>query len=176
MLAVAETEQELAYNTLVAAFAEDPVERWLYPELHEYRSHFPQFLAAFGGMAFAAQTVWRLGDFAAVAPWMPPGVEPDADAIIAVLSATVVAAKHSDTFAVLEQMDAAYQRDPHLVLGVAGRGPRTTGKGLGGRLLAECIDLVDASHLPPYLETPNPRTVPLYERHGFEFRRHCPGE
>jgi hypothetical protein len=28
--------------------------------------------------------------------------------------------------------------------------------------------MVDASHLPAYLETPNPRTVPFYERHGFE--------
>jgi hypothetical protein len=28
--------------------------------------------------------------------------------------------------------------------------------------------MVDESHLPTYLETPNPRTVPLYERQGFQ--------
>ena len=31
-----------------------------------------------------------------------------------------------------------------------------------------CLSIVDASHLPAYLETPNPRTIPFYERHGFE--------
>ena len=40
--------------------------------------------------------------------------------------------------------------------------------GLGGRLLARGLARVDADHLPAYLETPNPRTVPFYERHGFE--------
>jgi len=30
-----------------------------------------------------------------------------------------------------------------------------------------CLGVVDASHLPAYLETPNPRNVSFYERHGF---------
>ena len=34
---------------------------------------FAGFVAAFGGVAFDRQTVWRLGDFAAVAMWIPPG-------------------------------------------------------------------------------------------------------
>jgi hypothetical protein len=32
-------EEERAYQTLVAAFTDDPVERWLYPELPEYVTH-----------------------------------------------------------------------------------------------------------------------------------------
>ena len=70
---VAKTEEARAYQTLVSAFTDDPVERWLYPELPEYLTHFPKFLAAFGGRAFDAQTVWRLSEFSAVAPWLPPG-------------------------------------------------------------------------------------------------------
>jgi hypothetical protein len=31
-----------------------------------------------------------------------------------------------------------------------------------------CLGVVDASHLPAYLETPNPRNISFYERHGFE--------
>jgi hypothetical protein len=27
---------------------------------------------------------------------------------------------------------------------------------------------VDEDHLPAYLETPNPRTIPFYERYAFE--------
>lgn len=29
------------------------------------------------------------------------------------------------------------------------------------------VEIVDTDHLPAYLETPNPRTVSFYERHGF---------
>jgi hypothetical protein len=37
----------------------------------------------------------------------------------------------------------------------------------GAQLLAHGLDRVDADGLPAYLETPNPRTIPFYERHGF---------
>ena len=38
-----------AIATIVAAFADDPVERWLYPEEAEYLEHFPRFVTAFAG-------------------------------------------------------------------------------------------------------------------------------
>ena len=31
-----------------------------------------------------------------------------------------------------------------------------------------CLQIVDATHLPAYLETPNPRNISFYQRHGFE--------
>jgi RimJ/RimL family protein N-acetyltransferase len=34
--------------------------------------------------------------------------------------------------------------------------------------LTSCLRVVDESHLPAYLETPNPRTISFYERLGFE--------
>ena len=81
---VAEAERDCAIGTLVSAFEDDPVERWLYPDEADYRRHFPAFIAAFGGDAFRDQTVWRLGDFAAVAFWFGPGREPDGDAVVRV--------------------------------------------------------------------------------------------
>ena len=44
---VHERERHRALDTLVVAFTTDPVERWLYPEAHEYLTHFPAFLSAF---------------------------------------------------------------------------------------------------------------------------------
>jgi len=111
-------QQRRALDVLVMAFTADPVIRWLYPEARQYLTHFPKFLAAFGGKAFEQRTAWRLGDFSAVALWLPPRVDPDGDAIVAVLTKTV--------------------------------GP------------------VDEDHLPAYLESPNPRNISFYERHGFE--------
>jgi hypothetical protein len=34
--------------------------------------------------------------------------------------------------------------------------------------MERCLEVVDASQLPAYLETPNPRTISFYARHGFE--------
>jgi len=158
----------MAYRTLVSAFTDDPVERWLYPALPEYLTHFPTFLAAFGGRAFDEQTVWCLGDCSAVALWLPPGAEPDGDAIGAVLEETVSPGKHGDTFAVLDQMDAAHPTYPHWYLPWFGVDSDLHGRGLGGELMQQCLELVDESHLPAYLETPNPRTLTFYRRHGFE--------
>jgi hypothetical protein len=107
---VRKAEQARVVATLVSAFIADPVERWLFSEPLAYLTHFPAFVAAFGGEAFERQTVWGLEDFAAVAMWIPPGTESDGDAIVAALSESVAAEKHTDTFSVLEQMDAAHRR------------------------------------------------------------------
>jgi GNAT superfamily N-acetyltransferase len=166
--AVVETEQASVFATLVLAFAADPVERWLYPEPQQYLCYFPKFLAAFGGGAFAEQTVWSLDAFSAVALWLPPGTEPDGDAITTTLAETVSREQHDDMFAVLSQMDAAHPSYPHWYLPWFGVDTALQGRGLGGQLMKPCLQIVDASRLPAYLETPNPRTIPFYERHDFE--------
>jgi GNAT superfamily N-acetyltransferase len=154
--------------TLVSAFRADPVERWLYPSDDEYEQHFPAFLAAFGGLAFESGTAWRLGNCTAVALWLPPNAEPDGQAITRVLMETVAPAKHADTVSALEQMDAAHPRYPHWYLPWFGVDAAMQGRGLGSRLITACLAVVDASGSPAYLETPNPRTIPFYQRHGFE--------
>ena len=166
---VPDTDASRVYQTLLSAFTDDPVERWLYPGFPDYSVHFPRFLAAFGGRAFDEQTVRRLGDYSAVALWLPPGVTPDGDAIGTVLSETVASEKQGDTFAVLAQMDAAHPTFPHWYLPWFGVDSTLQGQGIGGQLLERClVEFADAAPLPAYLETPNPRSISFYERHGFE--------
>ena len=155
------------FATLLSAFRADPVERWLYPDEQDYEEFFPAFLAAFGGAAFAHDTVWRLDDFAAVALWLSPSVAPDVDEIVRVLMTTVDEARRSDTMAALEQMDAAHPRYPHWYLPWFGVDARWQGSGLGATLMVDCLGAVDETGLPAYLETPNPRTISFYERFGF---------
>ena len=156
------------YTTLVSAFRRDPVERWMYPSTTAYEEHFPAFIQAFGGVAFNAGTVWGLADFAAVALWLPPGVEPAGDVIVDVLTDSVASSQLDDVFAVLDQMDDAHPTYPHWYLPWLGVRQDSQGTGLGSELLSACLETVDADHLPAYLETPNPRTVAFYQRHGFE--------
>lgn len=161
-------QQARAVATLVSAFRRDPVERWLYPEDHQYEQHFPHFLEAFGGLAFARGTAWRLGDYAAVALWLPPHAEPDGEQIVRILVDSVAPAKHADTLAALEQMDAAHPTYAHWYLPWFGVHAARQGQGLGSQLMTACLGVVDAARLPAYLETPNPRTLAFYQRHGFE--------
>jgi hypothetical protein len=66
------TDRAAVFRTLVAAFRDDAVERWLYPTDDAYDRHVPAFVEAFGGRAIDAGTAWRVGDFEAVALWFPP--------------------------------------------------------------------------------------------------------
>src|SRR3954454_3034781 len=154
--------------TLTRAFAADPVERWLYPEEADYLEHFPGFIDACNGPAFEQGTVWQLADHGAVAVWLRPGSDADVEAVIESLTSTVSTEKHADTLAVLEQMGAAHPTYPHWYLPWLGVDPARQGQGLGAQLLSHGLRIVDEAHLPAYLETPNPRTVPIYARHGFE--------
>lgn len=165
---VAPGDRQRAIDVLVTAFVSDPVIRWLYPEPHAYLTHFPEFLDAFGGKAFDEATVWHLISFTAVALWYPPHVEPDGDAVVAVIQATVQPDRQEDTFSVLEQMGAAHPTYPHWYLPWVGVDGPQQGKGLGAELMRHCLAIVDADHLPAYLESPNPRNLSFYERHGFE--------
>lgn len=160
-------EQSRAIRTLVSAFEDDPVERWLYPDQAQYRRRFPAFIAAFGGAALSDQTVWRLGDFDAVAFWFGPGREPDGEAVVQVLVETTSDDRHADSFATLEQMAEGHPTEPHWYLPWFGVDRELHGRGLGTQLMRRCLEIVDASGFPAYLETPNPRTVPFYERAGF---------
>jgi len=56
---------------------------------------------------------------------------------------------------------------PHFYLFALGTAPEARGRGLAAALLRRVLDVCDADGLPAYLESSDPRNVPLYERHGF---------
>jgi len=161
-------DQSRALATLTSAFAADPVERWLWPDDNDYAENYPHFASLFADGGIESSTAWQFDDYAAVALWLPPGVAPDPERIGAILRATVATDKHEDMFAVLEQMEAVHPTYPHWYLPWLGVDAARQGEGLGGELLARCLEYVDVSGLPVFLKAPNPRTIPFYERHGFE--------
>jgi ribosomal protein S18 acetylase RimI-like enzyme len=164
---VGPADRQRAIAVQVTAFVRDPIMRWLYPDAHDYLTHYPAFVAAFGGGAFEHDTAWQAGGFGGVSFWLPPNAEIDGDAIGAVIQETVAPEIREQSFPMLEQMEEHHIREPHWYLPMIGVEPSQQGRGLGSALLAHRLAECDAQGLPAYLESSNPANVPLYERHGF---------
>ena len=69
---------------------------------------------------------------------------------------------------VFEQMGAYHPHEPCWFLPLIGVDPARQGQGYGSALLRHALEQCDRDNVPAYLESSNPRNVPLYERHGFQ--------
>lgn len=166
----ARTKEEIPaiVDTLVLAFSSDPVARRMYPNAHQFLAHFPSFIRAFGGKTFEHGTAYFVDRQLGAALWFPPGVSPDEEALITVIQRSVAEADQADLFAVLEQMGHYHPDEPHWYLSLLGVEPSQQGKGYGSALLQHQLRQCDRNDQLAYLESSNPKNIPLYERHGFE--------
>jgi GNAT superfamily N-acetyltransferase len=161
----ADADPAIAVVTL--AFSVDPAARWTWSDPQQYLRHFSRFVHAFGGKAFTHGSAYYAEGYAGVALWLPPAVHPDEDALIALFKSTVPEPMHPDVFAVFDQMGHYHPREPHWYLPLIGVDPFHQGKGYGTALMQHALVPCDQDHLPAYLESSNPKNIPLYERHGF---------
>lgn len=161
-----DTQQVL--NTLTLAFAADPAVRWMYPEAQQYLQYFSAFAYAFGGAAIARRTAFVSEGYSGAALWLPPDTAPDGEVLMALLQKSVADRERADAFAVFEAMAGYHPDEPHWYLPLIGVDPARQGCGYGSAMLQQALRQCDDECLPAYLESTNPRNIPLYERHGFE--------
>jgi ribosomal protein S18 acetylase RimI-like enzyme len=161
-------EEAAAIDALVLAFSADPAARWAWPEPHAYLQYFPRFVRAFGGEAFTHSSAYHVAGYAGAALWLPPDVHADEDVLMALLQETAPEHVRSDLVTVLEQMGGYHPTDPHWYLPLIGVDPSQQGKGYGSALMQHALVPCDRDRKLAYLESTNPRNIPLYERHGFE--------
>lgn len=162
-------DRERVIGILTDAFAADPVARWVWPEELDYLAKFPQFADTFGGRAFAFGSADVLESCGA-ALWLPPGVEPDGEQMSSQMETAVEPSRVPDLAALFEEMARAHPTEPHWYLPLIGVPPEHQGNGHGSALLRHALARCDAEQLPAYLESSNPRNIPLYERFGFVLR------
>lgn len=162
------SEQDHAIAVVVLAFSADPAARWSYSDPNEYLRHFPDLVRAFAGRAFEHGTAYCVADFAGAALWLPPDVQPQEDEMIALLKRTVPERRQEEVFAVFEQMGSYHPSEPHWYLPLIGVDPAQQGNGYGAALMEHALIPCDRDNALAYLESSNPRNIPLYKRHGFE--------
>nr|WP_311924683.1 GNAT family N-acetyltransferase [Microvirga sp. 3-52] len=161
-------DQSRLVAAIVLAFSVDPAARWTYPAPESYLKHFPDLVRIFGRRAFESGTAHFIDDAQAAALWLPPGVQPDEEALMAHFQRTVPEQDQDTLFAVFEQMGQYHPDEPHWYLPLIGVDPAQQGEGYGSALLVHALRRCDEDGTPAYLESSNPKNIPLYQRHGFE--------
>jgi len=161
-------DQEAVTAVISLAFSADPMARWSFPSPQTYLDVWPGIIDAFGSNGFAHGTVHLVDGGGAAAMWLPPGVEPDAERLKALVEQRAPSAQREDMTRVFDQMDRYHPEEPCWYLPLIGVDPASQGQGYGSALLRYALEQVDRTRSLAYLESSNPRNVPLYERHGFE--------
>ena len=160
-------DREAMSDTLLLSFSADPCVRYVFPKPRDFIAGWPPFVMAMGGRGLDHGTAFLTEDAAAAALWLPPGVEPDLETMFGLL-ADLRPERAAVLAQVGEQIRAFHPEEPHWYLAAVGVDPARQGEGLGSVLIKEGLRRCDADGLPAYLESSNPRNIPLYERHGFE--------
>lgn len=155
-------------SALVLAFVRDPVIRWFWPEPAQYLASFPEFARTFGGRAFLHGSAHYADNFAGGALWLPPGVDPDAEAMRKLMRRTLSSGQLQILGRFREQMASHRPDKPHWYLPLIGIDPARQGHGYGSLLLRFALERIDRDGRLAYLESTNPANIALYKRYGFE--------
>jgi GNAT superfamily N-acetyltransferase len=161
-------DRQTVIGVITLAFSTDPMGRWAFPDPARYLAVMPEVANAFGGNGFPHGTVHLVDGGLAAAMWLPPGVNPDAERLGALMEEHVPKDRVGDMMQVFERMDRYHPPDPCWYLPLIGVDPQHQGRGCGSALLRYALARCDRDGIPAYLESSNPRNVPLYQRHGFE--------
>ena len=163
-----ESDQKGVIDVLVLAFSTDPAARWTWPDAHDYLTHFPGLVKAFGENAFVQKSAYFVDGYGGASLWLPPNVHPDEEAMTKLLQNTTSEQIRDDLTKIFEKMGGYHPGEPHWYLPLIGVDPMLQGNGFGSALLTHALLSCDRDNKLAYLESSNPRNIPLYERHGFE--------
>jgi GNAT superfamily N-acetyltransferase len=153
------------------AFVKDPV----WSHLVDDESRRAERLALFFGTIARASVGYgwlhATANLESVTLWAPPrrSIVPDehVEALLAVVPSVVpgAEARLHDLFG---RVDEHHPTEPHWYLSVIATDDEHRGRGIGMALLARDLAVVDATHMPCYLESSNPSNEPRYRAVGFE--------
>ncbi len=167
-----EADSDLALATIVAAFHEDPLWSWMFPDPRERTKQHATIFGLYIEDSMPRDAVWMSDDRAsAVAVFTPPGEAELSERSEERLEAFIRESLGDHAPAVMETLErfqaAVPDGPPFYYLSFLGTHPGSRGRGIGMGLLAELTALADREGTPVYLESTNPANTPRYERLGF---------
>ena len=157
---------------ITLAFARDPL--WAHAMARPDRgtAHHAEFWRLSIEGALRYPWTWLTGGGEATSIWIPPGgteMTPGQEQRLAELASEHLGPVAGAYLELVGRFDAAHPRaEPHYYLTLLGTHPEHRGQGIGMRLLAHDLELIDAEHVPAYLESSNPANNHRYASVGFE--------
>ena len=166
------TDTERVTEIITLAFAHDPLWAHAMARPDGGTAHHAEFWRLFVEGALRYPDTWLTSGGEATSIWIPPGgteMTPEQEQQLADLATNRLGPAAGDYLELVSRFDAAHPRaEPHYYLTLLGTHPDHRGKGIGMRLLAHDLELVDAEHVPAYLESSNPANDRRYASVGFE--------
>lgn len=161
-------EENAISAVIVLAFATDPMARWSLKDAQTYLAVMPELIRAFGAAAYDSDSADVTEDFGGAALWLPPGAEPDMERLDHLVRTNADPAILPEVDVIFEAMARYHPEEPHWYLPLIAADPLRQGEGIGGALMGHALARCDRDGVAAYLESSNPRNIPLYQRHGFE--------
>ena len=164
-----------ALETLVRAFADDPVATHFFPDVSRRSAGMAQIFRMGLGYGLPHGEVDVIGDAGAVAVWIRPEythVKWFHLLQIGILQMPFTVGWNTTRRLLeferfIETCRHRHLAIPHWYLFCIGVHPDHQGQGFGSALLRHGLARVQAARSPCYLETVNPRNLPFYKSQGF---------
>ncbi len=164
-------------SVLTRAFQSDPAARYVFPDEQGYRERAQAFFSAATVYVNLTGQVWTTAEpVQGAALWLPPehhDMHPE-HAVTAGLHdfRALVGEEAGERLGkLLGFLDECHHRavpQPHWYLMLLGVDTPVQGQGIGSALLQPILKRADQEGTSCYLETCQPRNVPLYQKHGFK--------
>jgi ribosomal protein S18 acetylase RimI-like enzyme len=153
-------------RTLAAAFFDDPVFSYCYPDVARRREILPRWFEIVTEATLPHREIYTTDDVVAAAVWVPPGVEDD-ERMGAALGE--ISGRYAQTlFEIFERMGEQHPRLPHHYLFLLGTRPEWQCQGIGSALMRTVLERCDRDAMPAYLEATSQGNKSMYLRHGFK--------
>lgn len=168
-------DRDGSVETVVAAFAADPLLTWVFPG-DRYHAGATAAFGCLYDLRVAGGEIRVVDDLSAVSLWTPPGGYRQAPAEREArwrVFEEEARPEESERFArFVAALDEGGDEHPDCWhLGVLGTHPARQGQGLGTSVIAPLLEVADADGLPAHLETATESNLGYYARLGFEVLR-----
>jgi ribosomal protein S18 acetylase RimI-like enzyme len=156
--------------TLAAAFDDDPLTTWLFPDATRRRRRLPRFFRSLLHASLGLDEVYTADDGRSAAIWNPPGTFPmgwRTDSRLGLVTAGLVGVRIASCARGLAYFARHHPKERHWYLQMLGTDPAWQGRGLGSAVIAPVLERCDREGERVYLESSKEQNIPFYERHGF---------
>jgi ribosomal protein S18 acetylase RimI-like enzyme len=159
-------------GVLVRAFADDPLILWLIRDDARRPEGYRRLFAEILRFGLRSGEVLTTNGSQGAAVWFAPGrYQMSLASLFALVPEVLRAFGPLSTLPKLMAVNQVGKRNPrqlHWYLFCFGVDPASQGQGVGGALLRNALEKIDAERAPAYLETALEKNVGLYQRFGFQ--------